>query len=134
MALATKTDVEARLGRTLTATEAGTADAYVNAKLADASAVVIGFCGTDFEPSPYPAAVVGVVAKMVARVYARGTTGAGEFVDQQNAGPFGVHYSAATSTGDMWLTAADKLALRGYRRGGGLSSVQLVGERYEITD
>lgn len=134
MALATKPDVEARLGRELTEAEAGTADARVDALLDDASAVVIGYCGTDFEPSPYPSAVVGVVAKMVARVYARGATAGGEFAEQQNAGPFGVRYSSSASTGDVWLTAADKLALRSLRRGGGITSVQFVGERYSITE
>lgn len=134
MALATKADVEARLGRDLTEAEAGEADAYVNARLEDASDIVIGYCGQDFEPAPYPSAVVGVVAKMVARAYVRGSVAGGEFAEQQNAGPFGIRYSASTSGGDMWLTAADKLALRGLRRGGGLTSVQLVGERYDITE
>lgn len=130
MALATKPDVEARLGRSLTTTEA----IYVDARLSDASDIVIGYCGTDFEPAPYPSAVVGVTAKMVARAYARGSVSGGEFTEQQNAGPFGVKYSSSTSSGDMWLTSADKLALRGLRRGGGLTSVKLVGERYAITE
>lgn len=130
MALATDEDVEARLGRELTEAETLRVDALLD----DASAIVIGYCGTDFEPAPYPTAVVGVVAKMVARALARGSSAGGEFVDQQAAGPFSARYSASTSTGDMWLTAADKLALRPHRRGGGMTSVQLVGERYEITD
>lgn len=134
MALATKSDVEARLSRVLTAAEAGTADAYVNAKLTDASAAVIGYCRQDFEPSPYPPAVVGVVAKMVARAYSRNDATGGEFVEQQNAGPFGVRFSASASSGDVWLTAADKLALRPYRLGGGMTSVGLVGVRYDISE
>lgn len=128
MALATQADVEARLGRDLTDAEAaGIAD-----RLDDASAVVVGYAGRSFEPAPYPSAVVGVVAKMVARsLTAADSVG---FVTQQNAGPFSVSYNGAAATGDVWLTAADKLALRPHRRGGGLSSVQLVGERYEIRD
>lgn len=82
----------------------------------------------------YPKAVVGVVAKMVARAFERASSSSGSFVDQQNAGPFGVRYSTATSSGDLWLTAVDKMALRPHRLGGGLTSVQTVGERYEISD
>lgn len=127
MALATQADVEARLGRDVTPTEA----TRLPSLLSDASAVVIGYCGQDFEPE-YPEAVVGVVAKMAAR--ALGRSGAGEFVEQQNAGAFGVRYSAASSDGDVWLTKADKLALRSHRLGGGVTSVQLVSERYDITN
>ena len=130
MALATQADVEARLRRSLTTAE----ELSIEADLDDASAAVIGYCRQDFEPAPYPTAVVGVVAKMVARSYTRTDSSAGGFVEQQNAGPFGVRYSSASSVGDMWLTAGDKLALRPYRIGGGLVSVQAIGERYEITE
>lgn len=130
MALAEQSDVEARLRRDLTAAE----ELSIEADLEDASAAVIGYCHQDFEPAPYPAAVVGVVAKMVARSYARSAAGDGAFTEQQNAGPFGIRYSASTSAGDSWLTAGDKLALRPYRLGGGMVSVQLVGERYEIDE
>ena len=130
MTLAEKTDVEARLRRSLTAAE----ELGIAADLNDASAAVIGYCRQDFEPAPYPVAVVGVVAKMVARSYARTAAGTGSFTEQRNAGPFGIRYSEASSTGDSWLTAGDKLALRPYRLGGGLTSVGLVGARYEITN
>lgn len=130
MALATKADVELRLGRTLSAEEAGAADARVNALLEDASAVVIGYCRQDFEPAPYPEAVVGVTAKMVARVYERSASSAGAYAEQQTAGPFGVRFSSAASTGDVWMTAADRLALRPVRLGGGMQTVPLVGERH----
>lgn len=130
MALATQQDVEARLRRDLTAAE----ELSIAADLADASAAVIGYCRQDFEPAPYPAAVVGVVAKMVARSYARTAAGPGPFAEHNTAGPFGVRYSASSSVGDSWLTAGDRLALRPYRRGGGMVSVGLVGARYEITD
>lgn len=130
MALATKEDVEARLRRNLTADE----DLSIEADLEDASAEVIGYCRQDFEPPPYPTAVVGVVAKMVARSYARSAGSAGSFAEQQTAGPFAVRFSADTSVGDTWLTKGDKLALRPFRKGGGLTAVQFVGERYEITE
>lgn len=129
MALATQADVEARLGRVATEAE----EARLPSLLDDASAVVIGYTRKDFEPAPYPDAVVGVVAKMAARALGRSGSAGGEFTEQQNAGPFGVRYSSASSEADVWLTAADKLALRPHRQGGGLISVQAVGERYDIT-
>jgi len=120
--LASEGDVFGRLGRDLTTSES----ARVCALLEDASAVVIGYCGTDFEPAPYPAAVVGVVAKMVARVLVRGS-GAGALVTQETSGPFSTTYGAQASAGDVWLTAADKLALRPYRRG--VTSIELVSSQ-----
>lgn len=126
MALASQADVEARLGRLLTATEA----TRLPSLLSDASATVEGYCNAVFT-DPYPEAVVGVVAKMVARSLSRAGQ---EFTTQQAAGPFSSSYSPDTATGDMWLTKTDKLALRLHRAGGGLTSVQLVGDRYDITD
>ena len=130
MALATQADVEGRLGRDLSEAEA----VRLPSLLSDASAVVIGYCRQDFEPAPYPDAVVGVVAKMAARSLGRSGTAGGGFAEQQNAGPFAVRYSSASSEADVWLTAADKMALRPHRRGGGILGVQLVGERYAVTD
>jgi len=127
MPLASQSDVAARLGRQLTTTELDRLPSLID----DASAMVVGYCGQDFEPGPVPVAVVGVVAKAVARVIARATAGT-EFTDQQTAGPFSVRFSAPASSGDVWLTAADKLALRPHRVGGGLRSVQSVGNRYLI--
>lgn len=127
MALAADTDVETALGRDLTDAEA----ARVDALLDEASDLVIGFKGNDFEPAPYPDRVVRVVAGMVARVFTRGTT-VTEFADQQTAGPFSVRFSADSSSGGVWMTRADKIKLRG--TAGGLTSTQLVGDRYEIDD
>jgi hypothetical protein len=126
MALATQADVEERLGRALSDAEA----ARVPSLLDDATAVVVGYAGMDFEPSPYPAAVVGVTAKMVARVLAAGDV---TFADQQSTGPFSIKFNANASSGDVYFTKADRLALRPYRVGGGLSSIGLVGDRYSIT-
>lgn len=127
MALAEDTDVVTTLGRDLTEAEA----ARVDALLDEASDLVIGFKGNDYEPAPYPDRVVRVVAGMVARVFTRGAS-AGEFTDQQTAGPFSVRFSADSSAGGVWLTRADKIKLRGAV--GGLTSTQLVGDRYEIDD
>lgn len=128
MALATVADVEAALGRSLTAPETSRVDSL----LVKASGVVIGYAGQDFEPAPYPEVVVVVTAEMVARSLATSPAG-GALPEQQNAGPFGVRYGASVSGGGVWLTAADKIALRPHRLGGGVTSVQLVGERYDIT-
>jgi hypothetical protein len=128
MVLAYDTDVEAHLGRSLTAAE----DEQVDALLEEASDLVIGYCKKDFEPYPYPAAVTRVVAAVVARSLLAASSG-DPFVQQQSAGPFSIGRSAAAASGDVWLTAADKIKLRPYRLGGGLGSAQLVGERYEIT-
>ena len=104
----------------------------VDSLLVRASGLVIGYTGQDFEPAPYPEAVESVAAGMVARVLTAGAS-APVFAEQQNAGPFGIRYSGDVASGDVWLSKADKLILRPYRKGGGLSSVQFVGERYEIT-
>ena len=63
MALATQADVEADLGRTLTAAE----ELRLPSLLSKASGVVIGFTGQDFEPAPYPETVTVVTAGVVAR-------------------------------------------------------------------
>lgn len=130
MALATQEDVEARLGRDLDASEELRAPSLLD----DASALVIGYCRQDFEPAPYPTSVAGVVARMVARALSQGSITPGLESATENAGPFsrGFKYGGGSS-GDVWLSATDKTMLRGYRLGGGLTSVQLVGERYNIT-
>lgn len=125
-----ESDVEDRLGRDLTAVEGS----RLGALLDDAAAAVFGYLGDCWtSDSEVPAPIYGVIAKMVARSLARGA-GTEAFVTGQTTGPFGAQYAAAASGGDVWVTAADKLALRPYRCGGGLVSVQLVGERYDITE
>ena len=130
MALATQVDVEARLARALTDAEV----TRLPSLLDDASALVIGYCGRDFEPEPYPAPVSGVVARMVARLLAQGEVTPGLESTTEAAGPFsrGFKYGGGSS-GDVYLSATDKTMLRPYRLGGGLSSVQLVGDRYDVT-
>lgn len=125
MALATPPDVVADLGRALTASE----ELRAPSLLAKASAIVVGYCGTDFEPAPYPDAVVAVVAGMVGRVFTTDAAGLAN-IEQQNAGPWGVRYATGSTSSAPWLSAGDKLALKIHRRGGGLTSVQLVSQRY----
>lgn len=130
MALATQEDVEARLARDLTEAEA----ARLPSLLDDASALVAGYLGRTYTPELYPAPVAGVVARMVARLLAQGDVTPGLESATETSGPFsrGFKYGGGSS-GDVWLSATDKTMLRPYRLGGGLSSVQLVGDRYSIT-
>lgn len=128
MALADSDDVVAHLGRSLTSGES----ARVSTILEESSDLVIGYCGTDFEPAPYPGPVVRVVAAMAARSLVAASSGA-DMVQQQTAGPFSMTFNASASSGDVWLTKADKMKLRAYRIGGGMTSVELVGIRYNIT-
>lgn len=122
-------DVEDRLGRELTDSEGS----RIGPLLEDAAATTFGYLGDCWdETSTVPGPIIGVIAKMVARSLARGS-GPEAFVTGQTTGPFGAQYSPSASGGDVWVTAADKLALRPYRCGGGMTSVQLVGERYSIT-
>lgn len=130
MPLATQQDVEARLGRALSDAEA----ARLPSLLSDASAILAGYLGRDYATEvAIPEAVSGVAAKMVARNLLAGASPT-PFATQQSAGAFSVSYNSDAASGDVWLTAADKLALRPYRRSGGVASVQLVGERYRIED
>lgn len=130
MALATQADVVARLGRDLSGPEA----ARLPSLLADATALVAGYLGRDYTPEAYPAPVAGVVARMVVRLLAQGDVTPGLESTTEAAGPFsrGFKYGGGSS-GDVYLSATDKTMLKPYRLGGGLSSVQLVGDRYEIT-
>lgn len=133
MALATQADVEDLLGRDLSEAEA----ARLPALLSDASALLIGFTGRDFEPAPYPEVVVGVVTRMVARMIESPVDPAMANVTQESEtrGPFARSrtYADGATSGSVWLTTTDKMMLRAYRSGG-LSSVKLVGERYTIAD
>ena len=129
MALATQADVEADLGRGLSESE----QQRLPSLLTKATALVVGYVGQDFEPGPYPAPVVVIAAEMVARVLTASSV-APVLPEQQSAGPFAVRYSSNVTSGGPWLTAGDKIALRPYRRGGGMTSVGLVGDRYSITE
>lgn len=125
MALATQADVQDDLGRDLTATEAS----RVAALLARADAVVLGYLGCAEEPDPVPAALTASVAAIVARALSAAAPIGAQSVRVDDAS---VSYYAGAESGGLWLTPTDKLALRPYRCGGGLTSVQLVGERYTI--
>ena len=127
MALATQGDVEAMLGRDLTTAEAS----RVVGLLARADALVMGWLGCPAEPAPLPPAITSVVADMVARVLGSTATVG---VEQVSVDSTSVRYSQSASSGAVWLTDSDRLALRRFRCGGGLTSVQLVSDRYKIVE
>lgn len=89
----------------------------------------MGYLGCAEEPAPVPAAVSSTVAGIVGRVLNQaGMAG----IEQVGIDDGSVRFNANASSGDVWLSSMDKLALRRYRCGGGLVSVQLVGDRYKI--
>lgn len=127
MALAQVEDVVTWLGRELTPAENGRSVAL----LARAEALVLSHLGCDPAPDPVPEAVRWTVAEMVARVFqSSALTG----VQQVSADDGSVMFTTDASSGSVWLSKADKMALRPHRCGGGLMSVQLVGDRYRITE
>ena len=126
MALASQADVEAVLGRSLTEAEVS----RVGALLRRADALVMGWLGCAAEPSPMPPVLVDTSAELVARAL---TSSISSGVEQVSVDDASVRYMADASSGGVWLSNVDKLVLRPYRCGGGVSSAQLVGDRYSIT-
>lgn len=127
MAMATQVDVEAWLGRPLTTAEASRVDAL----LARADALITGHLGCPELPDPLPDVLRWTAAEMAARLFvSAGTAG----VQQVSADDASVMFTADASSGSPWLSRADKLALRPYRCGGGLTSVQFVSDRYNVTE
>lgn len=126
MALAEISDIEARLGHTLTADELLRAPGLLD----EASALVEGYCGRTFPIPPatdVPSAVVVVVSKLAAR----GLSTAGDVADvsanQYTAGPFQWQQSFAGDGSRMWIGSAEKLMLKPYRIS--MRSIPLVSER-----
>lgn len=117
--LAARGDVEARLGRVLTEVEAGS----VNGLLDDASDTVAAFLRWEEPyPVPVPGPVRRVVARMVTRYWERpaGDASVGLAHQQDTAGPFSqtLTYADGATSGDTWLTKADKAILRPWGRRG----------------
>lgn len=127
MALADIADVAAAVGRELSADEA----LKVPALLDEASDLIEGWIRCT--PDPVPGPVRRVAARMVARVLAQ-SAAAGNLVgvDQtgMTAGPFSAQrtFRDGATSGAPWLENTDKVKLRQYRRGGGMTSVGMTGE------
>lgn len=113
-ALAAAEDVQARLGRDLTPTEAE----RVPALLVEASASARAWMRCT--PDPVPADVTMVVARMVARLLTAEESGPAPDPRMQSlsdtAGPFGQTrtYVDGSTSGAPWLTRDDKRILRAY--------------------
>lgn len=111
MALASDSDVENALGRSLTESE------DVSTWLETASDLVVGYLG--YTPDPVPSPVVRVVADMVAAVVSKPAQTTADYQATgynvlREASTIRVGIESATSTGP-WLTAALKMRLRPYR-------------------
>jgi len=111
MSLASASDVENALGRSLTESE------DVSTLLEEASDLVVGYLG--FTPDPVPSPVARVVATMVAAVVTKPATNTADYgVNGYNVIKEGlsvkVGTESATTTGP-WLTASLKMRLRPYR-------------------
>lgn len=108
-------DIEAALSRDLSDTET---DAWPS-KAVIASDLVEGYLGIVYDvnaspPDVIPGVVTRVTAGVVGRVFASASVPAFQDTASQGMGPFNVnaHFIADATTGDPWLTKADKLRLR----------------------
>jgi len=116
--LATIPDVEERLGRPLEDDEL----TRVEGLLREGSAQVEGWCNRSFD-DPIPDAVRIVTSRMVARVLGvpDESTGFAPGVEsaQLSAGSFQMtqRFNSDGVSGGPWLSKADRLALRRFRRG-----------------
>lgn len=111
MALASQSDVEFALGRSLTEQE------DVSTLLEEASDLVVGYLGRT--PSPVPSPVARVTATMVAAVLTKPATTSADYQAsgynvQREAATIRVGMESATTTGP-WLTASLKMRLKPYR-------------------
>lgn len=118
MALATVSDVQDALGRTVTED--------VDFLLEEASDLVAGYLR--YTPDPVPGAVVRVVAAMVAAALNRPASVV-DGAQALTAGPFGVRFSPDASSSGPRLTQSFKTRLNPYRRAG---TITTTSERYDI--
>jgi hypothetical protein len=126
VAYATTTDVEDALGRSLTETE----EAQVTGWLDDAGYLIDGWTRTA-STTDTEARYLRVSVRMVVRALGAAAQ-AGVESGTEQVGPFArsLRYTADASSGDVWLSAGDKLILGDARLGSGMTSVQLGTDRY----
>lgn len=111
MSLASDSDVENALGRSLTESE------DVSTLLEEASDLVAGYLG--YVPDPVPSPVARVVATMVAAVLTKPAVSTSDYEAsgynvQREVAVARVGVESATTTGP-WLTAALKMRLKPFR-------------------
>lgn len=116
--------MEAALRRPLTPTESDGVDAL----LAAASDLVIGYLHPTPVPDPAPGAVTRVVADMVAAVFNRPAQILPDTASL-SAGVYGATFAPGATSQGPYLTASFRERLAPYRRGSGLISVALGSER-----
>lgn len=111
--LATRADVETRLGRELDADEI----ARVDGLLEEASELVIAECRP--LPTPTPSAVRIVVSRIVARALSGPDETPGVESTQVSAGSFQLsrNFTSDGVSGGPWLSKTDRKMLRPWRRG-----------------
>lgn len=124
MPYATVSDVETRLGRTLTAGEASRAGALLD----DAALLIDSYIGEQ-TVEPYPPAVVAVSANMTVRALSAGPAAVGMESGTEQTGPFArtVRYVPGAGDGGVWLSSQDKVMLRPLR--GSTRSIPVTSER-----
>lgn len=106
MLLAVTEDVQRRLGRPLSADEAGRAEGL----LEEASLIVTRLLRRDFESEFPPPEVVLVVSRMVARSLQRPNELVGAESWQEQWGPFmgSLRFGRHANDAGVWLTAQDR--------------------------
>lgn len=117
----TVSDVEARLDTQFDVSE----HARVESLIEEATVLIEGYLGRPLT-EPVPRAVRVVAARMVARVLeAPEGSGFNQESASYTSGPFSksVKFVAGASGGSPWLTAADKMALRGAGGRGGIYTI-----------
>lgn len=110
-ALATQQDVQAALGRELTAQESAAAPGL----LAEATDLVVGYLWPFEVPTPAPAGIVRAVASMTAVVLTRPAIM--HEATQLTADVFSASFAPGTTSPGPYLTAALKQRLRPFRVG-----------------
>lgn len=110
--LATVTDVETRLGRSLTTAESTKVDPGLLEEASVKALAYMGYAEDFYDGSTVPTTVTIVVSRMVARVIEQATSGIVPGTQQagQTAGIFSQQttFVAGSSNGSPWLTRSDK--------------------------
>lgn len=114
-----QSDVEQAIERALTESEVGDpTTGKLDARIQKASDLVEGYLGLEYASSDtVPPIVVRVTAGAVARLYQRDASvgSTPSFIDTKSSamGPFNANlkYSDGVTSGDPWLTKADKMKL-----------------------
>ncbi len=120
--LANRDDVEKRLRRELTDAEIE----WLPGVLEEASELVSAYCGDpDFEPIPDRVRIV--TSRVAARALTGRTDSAAAVTNAAHVFSQTLTLNADASEGGVWLTKADKLALRRWSRAGKAFSIDISG-------